>query len=459
MVAAHKSIRLAPLVEDPAADRYASVKRRESSARTYASTFATVFESGAGIRMRDQSGREIIDCLACAGALPLGHNHPEVRDALLRFIDSGHVQQVLDLTTPAKCELVDELFGLLPPAWADRAKIQFCSPSGSDAVEAAMKLTRFATGRQSIIAFHGAYHGMTGGALAAMGNLGPKAALSSAGNVHFVPYPYQYRCPFGSDGQDTDRLSIQYLTNLLGDPESGITRPAAVIVEVVQGEGGCIPVSDDWLRQLRQVTRDHDIPLVIDEVQTGFGRTGTMFAFERAGIVPDVLVLSKAVGGGFPLAVIVYDQALDRWPRGMHAGTFRGNQIAMVAGKVTMEILARDRLAEHAADMGALLVDGLRQIADHHPELGDVRGRGLMIGVEIVAPAPGSLRGRQDGALSAAIKRAAFDHGLLIETGGRHGAVLRMLPPLIVTAADVGAILDRLELSVVHAKRQMMRRR
>lgn len=459
MVSAQTSLGVAPVAEPPADDPYESVKRRESSARTYASTFETVFETGAGIRMRDQAGREIIDCLACAGALPLGHNHPEIRDALLRFIDSGHVQQVLDLTTPAKRAFVDELFGLLPPAWADRAKIQFCSPSGSDAVEAAMKLTRFATGRQSIIAFHGAYHGMTGGALAAMGNLGPKAALSGAGNIHFVPYPYRYRCPFGSDGEDTDRLSIQYLTNLLSDPESGITRPAAVIVEVVQGEGGCIPVSDEWLRQLRQLTQEHEIPLIIDEVQTGFGRTGTMFAFERAGIVPDVLVLSKAIGGGFPLAVIVYDKALDRWPRGMHAGTFRGNQIAMVAGKVTMEILRRDRLADHAAVMGSILREGIREIAEQHPELGDVRGRGLMIGVEVVAPAPGSSRGRQDGALSAAIKRAAFDGGLLLETGGRHGAVLRMLPPLIVTSADVGAILDRLEVAVTHAKRQMMRRR
>jgi diaminobutyrate-2-oxoglutarate transaminase len=459
MVSVPTSISVAPLAPPVADDPYSAVRRRESSARTYASTFEAVFETGSGVYLRDQSGREILDCLACAGALPLGHNHPEVRDALMRFLDSGHVQQVLDLTTPAKRAFVDELFGLLPPAWADRAKIQFCSPSGSDAVEAAMKLVRFATGRQPILAFHGAYHGMTSGALAAMGNLGPKAALHGPGGVHFLPFPYRYRCPFGSDGADTDRLSIQYLANVLGDPESGIPRPAAVIVEVVQGEGGCIPASDDWLRQLRQLTRDHDIPLVIDEVQTGFGRTGTMFAFDRAGIVPDVLVLSKAVGGGFPLAVIVYDEALDRWPRGMHAGTFRGNQIAMVAGQVTMEILRRDRLAEHAADVGSALMDGLREIAACHPELGDVRGRGLMIGVEIVAPAPGSSRGRQDGALAAAIKQAAFHHGLLLETGGRHGAVLRMLPPLILTHADAGAILDRLERAVVHAKRQMMRRR
>nr|WP_263405646.1 aminotransferase class III-fold pyridoxal phosphate-dependent enzyme [Chitinimonas arctica] len=210
-------------------------------------------------------------------------------------------------------------------------------------------------------------------------------------------------------------------------------------------------MSDEWLRALRKLTREHDIPLVIDEVQTGFARTGTMFAFQRAGIVPDVLVLSKAVGGGFPLAVVVYDQALDLWPQGMHAGTFRGNQIAMVAGKITMEILRRDRLDEHAAAMGALLVDGLRQIAGRHPELGDVRGRGLMVGVEVIKPAADG-RGPQAGALAKAIKRAAFENGLLVETGGRHGAVLRFLPPLIITPSDIGAILDRFETAVVRAK-------
>jgi diaminobutyrate-2-oxoglutarate transaminase len=434
------------------------MKRQESKARTYAATFEAVFESGAGIRVRDQTGREIIDCLACAGALPLGHDHPEVREALLRFLGSGQLYQALDLTTPAKFEFVRELFASLPDLWATRTKIQFCSPSGSDAVEAAMKLTRYATGRQPIIAFHGAYHGMTGGALAAMGNLSPKAGtVVTAGHVHFAPYPYRYRCPFGTDGSATDQLSIQYLSSLLSDPESGVPRPAAVMLEAVQGEGGCIPVSDDWLRALRKLTREHGVPLVIDEVQTGFARTGTMFAFERAGIVPDVLVLSKALGGGFPLAAVVYDEALDQWPRGMHAGTFRGNQIAMVAGMTAMQIIKRDRLDLHAAAMGAELMAGLGEIARHHPELGDVRGRGLMVGVEVVKPCAAP-RPPRDGALTAAIKRAAFARGLLIESGGRDGAVLRFLPPLIVTRRDIGEILDRFQAAVREAKHSVYSR-
>lgn len=437
-------------------DRYEWVRRVESSARTYAATFESVFESGAGLRIKDSAGREILDCLCCAGALPLGHNHPEVRDAVIDFISSGHVQQVLDLTTPAKYEFIEQLYKSLPLSFSAEAKIHFCSPSGSDAVEAAMKLTRIATQRHPIIAFHGAYHGMTGGALSAMGNLTPKSSgLSVASGVHFAPYPYAFRCPFGSDGSRTDELSLAYLKTILSDPESGIPAPAAVIVEVVQGEGGCIPVSDQWLRTLRELTRQHKVPLIVDEVQSGFGRTGTMFAFERAGIVPDVLVLSKALGGGFPLAVVMYHESLDVWSRGMHAGTFRGNQIAMVSGRKTLEIIERDALADQAARIGATLMAGLRQLSERYPELGDVRGRGLMIGVEVVKPASGSYgEAAGDGELAGKIKQAAFRKGLLVETGGRHGAVLRFLPPLNITEADVGEILTRFESALTSTLRR-----
>ena len=429
--------------------RYEQLKKRESNARTYAATFERMFEYGKGVKVYDSGGREIIDCLACAGALPLGHNHPEVQESIMEFLNSGKIQQVLDLATPAKSEFVEELFSLLPPEFASNAKIQFCSPSGSDAVEAAMKLTRYATQRQNIIAFHGAYHGMTSGALAAMGNLGAKSGIpTNSFGIHFAPFPYSYRCPFGSDGSLTDELSLNYLENILSDPESGVTKPAAVIVEVVQGEGGCIPVSDKWLRALRTITHEHQVALIVDEVQSGFGRTGTMFAFERAGIIPDVLVLSKALGGGYPLAAIVYGKHLDSWSRGMHAGTFRGNQIAMIAGRTSMQIIARDKLHQQALAIGELLLNGLKDLADRYPFFGDVRGRGLMIGVEIVKCDDGTTRGSHDGDLAKRIKMAAFENDLLLETGGRHGSVLRFLPPLIISPADVLEILSRLEYSL-----------
>jgi len=396
--------------------------------------------------MTDTEGRKILDCLSCAGALPLGHSHPEIQKVLIDFLQSRRLHQALDLATPVKFEFTQKLFSVLPSKFADNARILFCGPTGADAVEAAMKLTRHATKRYPIIAFRGAYHGMTGGALAAMGNLNPKAAGNAAfGGIHFAPYPYQYRCPFGTDGSRTDELSLAYLDTLLTDPEGGVVKPAAVILEVVQGEGGCIPASDTWLRGVRDITKRLDIPLVIDEVQTGIGRTGHMFAFQRAGIEPDVLILSKAVGGGFPLAVLVYKEELDKLSRGMHAGTFRGNQIAMLAGRVVMEVIQRDRLVENAQSVGDQLLKDLRQLSERYPILGDVRGRGLMIGVEVIKPVHRDQKGAHDGEMAKRIKMAVFEKGLLIETGGRHDSVLRLLPPLVLSASEAGAAIDRLD--------------
>ncbi|KVC86527.1 2,4-diaminobutyrate 4-aminotransferase [Burkholderia ubonensis] len=429
------------------------LKHVESKARTYATSFPRLFTHAKGVRIRDAEGREYIDCLSNAGTLALGHNHPEVNEAVMRFLTSDQMQQALDLATPAKHAFVEQLFSLLPGKIAETAKIQFCSPSGSDGNEAAVKLARHYTGRSTIMAFHGAYHGMTAGALAASGNLMPKSAGGSGHGVHFLPYPYAFRCPFGTDGSATDQLSINYVRAVLSDPESGITKPAAIIVEVVQGEGGCIPASDAWLIELRELTLRHEIPLIVDEVQTGLGRTGALFAIEHSGIRPDVLVLSKAIGGGYPISVVVYDERLDTWPPGSHAGTFRGNQIAMVAGLSTMRIIERDGLPAHAGRVGKLLVAGLERIAERFPCLGQIRGKGLMIGVEVVKPGTRDQTGPTDGALAKAIKLHCLHNGLVIETGGRNGAVLRFLPPLIVSEADIHEILNRFEQAVETACR------
>lgn len=419
----------------------------ESSARTYASSFPRMFTSAKGVRVQDSEGREYIDCLSNAGTLALGHNHAEVKDAVRTFLDSDHLQQALDLATPAKYAFVKQLFSLLPDELRTHGKIQFCGPTGADAVEAAMKLAKHHTDRPGILAFQGGYHGMTAGALAAMGNLRPKTNQWLSG-VHFMPFPYALRCPFGTDGSQTERLSIDYIRNVLSDPESGVTRPAAVIVEVVQGEGGCIPASGHWLRELRQITRQHDVVLIVDEVQTGFGRTGHMFAIQEAGIVPDVLVLSKAIGGGYPMSVVIYHKRLDTWLPGMHAGTFRGNQIGMVAGEATMQIIQRDGLADQAAKSGELLMAGLRRIARDFPFLAEIRGRGLMVGVEVAYTDSATRPAPADGALAKAIKKQCFEQGLIVETGGRHSAVLRFLPPLVINESEIGAVLDRFESSV-----------
>jgi len=422
----------------------------ESNARTYANTFPRMFTSGKGVKVTDSEGREYIDCLSNAGTLALGHNHPEVKQAIGRYLDSDQLQQALDLGTPAKYDFVQAIFSLLPRELRDHGKIHFCGPTGADAVEAAIKLAKHYSGRANIMAFQGGYHGMTAGALAAMGNLQPKNHLALSG-VHFLPYPYAFRCPFGTDGTHTDQLSIDYIHNVLSDPESGVVKPAAMIIEVVQGEGGCIPASVHWLREVRNITREHDIALIVDEVQTGFGRTGRMFAFEHAGITPDILVLSKAIGGGHPMSVIVYHEKYNSWQPGMHTGTFRGNQIAMVAGGATMRIVKRDDLAGKAEEKGRLLVAGLRSVAGRFPFLADIRGRGLMIGVEVAATDSGRRRDPSDGALAKLIKKLCFDRGLILETGGRYGAVLRFLPPLIISDTEIREVLERFEAAVEDA--------
>lgn len=415
----------------------------ESNARTYPRRLPLALKSGRGVRVRDVEGREYIDCLAGAGALALGHNHAAVVEAVHNALREEVPFQTLDLPTPLKDRFISDLFESLPPGFANNFKIQFCGPSGADAVEAALKLAKTATGRRGIVAFHGAYHGMTHGALSVSGESVPKTALGGlSAEVQFLPFPSDYRCPFGVGGGAGADLGARYIETMLDDPNSGVLPPAGMIVEVIQGEGGVNPAPDEWLRKIRALTKRRGVPLIIDEVQTGLGRTGRLYAIEHAGVTPDVLVLSKAIGGGLPLSVVVYHRDLDDWKPGAHAGTFRGNQLAFATGAATIRYVREHRLDAHATEMGRTLLAALEGVAADARCIGDVRGRGLMIGVEIVdrdavgAPPPFPKLARH-------IQHECLRRGLILELGGRQGAVVRFLPPLIVTGADVDAIVDR----------------
>jgi diaminobutyrate-2-oxoglutarate transaminase len=428
---------------------------RESGARTYPRHLPLAVREARGVTVTDMDGNEYLDCLAGAGTLALGHNHPRVVEAMERVLDADRPLHTLDISTPAKERFVDALFESLPDELTDTARVQFCSPAGTDAVEAALKLVKTATGNRTILGFQGAYHGMTGGALGLMGDTATKEPIPDLpGAVHHLPYPADYRCPFGIGGDPGHQLSSRYAENLLDDGKSGVTEPAGLILEPVQGEGGAVPAPDEWLREMRRITRERDIPLVLDEIQTGLGRTGETYAFEHAGIVPDVLTLSKAVGGGLPLAVVVYDESLDEWAPGAHAGTFRGNQLAMAAGEATIEHILEHDLDDHAAEMGARLREALETTAARFDPVADVRGRGLMLGVEFVdrgadwrGPGPHA----PDGDLAAAVQTACFERGLIIELGGRESATARFLPPLVVSKADVDEIADIFDAAVAAA--------
>ncbi|MEO1466031.1 MAG: aspartate aminotransferase family protein [Cyanobacteria bacterium J06633_1] len=435
-------------------------KNRESNARSYPRRICMAIKEAKGIYITDADGNSYFDCLAGAGTLALGHNHPVVLDAIRDSLDANLPLHTLDLTTPVKDAFIEELFASLPAEFAKNAKIQFCGPSGADAVEAAMKLVKTATGRRSILSFHGGYHGMTHGALSLTGSLSPKQAISGLmPDVHFLPYPYHYRCPFGMGGEAGHQTSSRYIESIVNDPESGIVTPAGMILEVVQGEGGVIPAPDDWMREIRRITRECQIPLIVDEIQTGLGRTGKLYAFEHSGIIPDVLLLSKAIGGSLPLSVVLYHKKLDKWTPGAHAGTFRGNQLAMAAGSATLRYILENRLAEHSDVMGKRLSEYLRQIQNESCSMGEVRGRGLMIGVEIVNPsAEKDFRGNYPAypQLATCIQAECLRRGLIIEIGGRFSSVVRFLPPLIITSEQIDSISEIFQASVKAAEQQLL---
>lgn len=411
---------------------------RESNARSYPRRIPMAIQEAKGIFVTDVDGNVYFDCLAGAGTLALGHNHPVVIEAMQQTLTGNYPLHTLDLTTPIKDRFVAELFASLPENFAKRAKIQFCGPTGADAVEAALKLVKTATGRRSILSFSGGYHGMSHGALSLTGNIAPKAAVTGLmADVHFLPYPYDYRCPFGVGGKTGQQIGSRYIEYLLEDPESGIVPPAGMILEVVQGEGGVIPAPDAWLQEMRRITSERDIPLIIDEIQTGWGRTGHLYAFERAGITPDVLLLSKAIGGSLPLSVVLYDEKLDLWKPGAHAGTFRGNQLAMAAGTATLNYIIENQLIHSVQVLGDRLKQNLRAIQGQHSCIGDVRGRGLMLGVEIINPKGGQTAYPE---LARRIQAACLERGLILELGGRFGTVVRFLPPLIITADQIDII-------------------
>jgi diaminobutyrate-2-oxoglutarate transaminase len=419
----------------------------ESNVRSYPRKLPMAIAQAQGCWVTDVEGKRYLDCLAGAGTLALGHNHPSIIESIQAVLDQGLPLHTLDLTTPLKDRFCEHLLSLLPTD-SDAYCLQFCGPSGSDAVEAAIKLAKTYTGRSSIISFSGGYHGMTSGALAVTGNLAPKNAVPGLmANVQFMPYPHEYRCPLGIGGKAAEQALSYYFEQLINDVESGVCKPAAVILEAIQGEGGVNPAPIEWLQTIRRVTEQHGILLIVDEVQTGFARTGHMFAYQHANIEPDIVVMSKAVGGGLPLAVLGIKRKFDAWQAGAHTGTFRGNQLAMATGLATLHYLQQHEIAAQTQQQGAWLKQRLQQLQQQFACLGQVRGRGLMLGIEIIDPsqAPDHLGSYPaDPLLSARLQQACFAHGLLLERGGRQGSVLRLLPPLTITLDELQIMLSKL---------------
>ncbi len=412
-----------------------TINRLESKVRSYCRHFPVVFTRAEGSTLEDEEGNEYIDFLAGAGALNYGHNDPVLKKRLLEYIQADQIVHSLDLVTGAKRAFMEAFESLILSPRNMRYKMQFTGPTGTNAVEAAMKIARNFTGRQTIVSFTNGFHGVTLGSVAATGNshFREGCGMQPQGTA-FMPYD-----GYLGDGIDT----TEYLDKMLADGSSGLDHPAAVIVETIQGEGGINVAKSEWLRSLETVCRKHDILLIVDDIQVGCGRTGTFFSFEEAGISPDIITLSKSLSGyGLPLSVVLMKPELDQWKPGEHNGTFRGNNLAFVTARAALEEYWRDGALEREVQRkGEIVRETLERLVDLD-ERGvlSARGRGMMQALDCTR---GDLAGR--------ISALAFERGLIMETSGSEDQVLKCLMPLTIGEDELKRGLSILEESVIEA--------
>ena len=391
----------------------------ESEVRSYSRTWDTVFDRAAGDHLYGEDGTEYLDFFSGAGALNYGHNHPLLLEPLIGYLRSGSVIHSLDMKTTAKRRFLETFHELiLLPRDLDY-KVMFTGPTGTNSVEAALKLARKVTGRHHVLGFTNAFHGMTLGALSVTGNsMKRHGAGIPLNNTSSIPYE-------GYLDRQTDDLL--WLRRALEDSGSGMDKPAAVIVETVQGEGGLRAASTGWLRRLSALCKQHGVLLIVDDVQAGCGRTGTFFSFEEAGIEPDIVCLSKSLSGfGIPLAVTLFKPELDVWKPGEHNGTFRGHNPAFVTGTAALEHFWNGRGFEQQIGARAVqLHAGLSAIA-HSIEDAHLRGRGLLAGIYCPNPA-----------MAGEVAAESFARGLLVETSGPMGEVIKTMPPLTISTDNM----------------------
>jgi diaminobutyrate-2-oxoglutarate transaminase len=385
---------------------------RESEVRSYCRTFPTTFTSARGSVMTDVSGRSYIDFLAGCSALNYGHNDPDMVEALQSYVAGGGMVHGLDLRTEAKDRFLDRLQTRILGPRGLPYRVQFTGPTGTNAVEAALKLARKVTGRTNIIAFTNGFHGVTLGSLAATGNRHHRGGASMLlGGVTRAFYD-------GYLGPEVDTAAV--LEAVLSDPSSGIDPPAAILVELVQGEGGLNTASPSWFQRVAEVAAEVGALLIVDDIQAGCGRTGPFFSFEGTGVVPDIVTLSKSLSGfGLPLAVVLLRPGVDQWRPGEHNGTFRGNNLAFVTAAVALEkFWSDDALTARVERLGQSTRAALEAMRVH-ADGSQVKGRGFMLGLDVGT-----------GPRASAIVGRCFADGLILETAGPRSQVVKVLAPL-----------------------------
>ncbi len=404
----------------------------ESSVRGYIRSFPTVFSNASGSWLMDEDGKEYLDFFSGAGTLNYGHNPEPLKTALISYLQDNGIIHGLDMGTLAKrrfIETFDEI--ILRPRYM-QYKLQFTGPTGTNAVEAALKLARQYTGRTQVACFTNAFHGVSLGALATTGNQKfRQAAGVPLGNAIFLPY----------DGYMPGLDSIAYFRQLLEDPSSGFELPAAVLLETVQGEGGVNLASDIWLRELQALCKQHEILLIVDDIQVGCGRTGSFFSFENSGITPDIITLSKSLSGfGLPMSLVLIRPEIDVWKPGGHNGTFRGHNAAFVtATSALIHFWKNEEFSRAVQQKGKAMAEKLRAIQSRSRMIKSLRTKGMIAGLAF-----------ENDSISEKVSRRCFDAGLIIETCGPRGEVLKLLPPLTIEMQDLEAGLEIIEQSIVN---------
>lgn len=384
----------------------------ESQVRSYCRSFPKVFTKAKGSIITDIDGNEYLDFFCGAGAVNYGHNNDYIKEKLISYLNDDGILHALDMMTEPKYEFIKYFEEqILKPRNLDY-KVMFVGPTGTNGIEAALKLARKVKKRQNIWALMGCFHGMTMGALALTSDRDSrKGAGVPLEYVTHIPAPYMF------EGLDT----VKYMETLINDDHSGIEKPAALIIETVQAEGGIHVFSKEWLQSVRDFCDKYDILLIVDDIQVGCARTGTFFSFERAGIVPDIVVMSKSIGGaGLPFALTLFKPELDIWAPGEHNGTFRGNQLAIVAAKAGLEYMLNKHIEDEVMRKSLIIKDYLETHTD--TSKADIRGIGMVWGIDV-----------HTGELSGKITKACFEHGVIIERAGRDNSVVKLMPALTMT--------------------------
>ncbi|WP_444884920.1 diaminobutyrate--2-oxoglutarate transaminase [Microbulbifer sp. PSTR4-B] len=404
----------------------------ESEVQSYARSFPRVFNRAKGELMWDEEGNQYLDFLAGAGTLNYGHNNPLFKQVLQDYIQSDGITHGLDMHTKAKGEFLQALNDKILKPRNMEYVVQFTGPTGTNAVEAAMKIARNVTGQQNIVTFTNGFHGVSLGSLAATGNSHHRdAAGVSLNGTHRMPYDNYL-------GKNID--TTEYLDKVLADSSSGINSPAAIIVETVQGEGGINAASIEWLRNLQAVCKKHGLLFIVDDIQAGCGRTGNFFSFEEAGIEPDIITLSKSLSGyGLPFALVLMKPELDQWKPGEHNGTFRGNNLAFVTAKAAIDhYWSNDNFSREIKRKGKYISERLGSIVSQYGEGNfTTKGRGMFQGIDCVS-----------GELAEKITKLAFKQGLIIETSGADDQIVKLLCPLVITDQNLKKGIDIIESAI-----------